>query len=455
MRTPESPRPVSASPNENADTCSGRKNRSEPALIEQLQQPAQPVMAEKHERLHALDALRGFAMMLGVWIHAAMPYTEGLPPFFWATTEEHKSSSISISVLIIHSWRMEVFFLLSGFFTAMLVARRGPQATARHRFKRIVLPFVLSMILLQPICAALWGWGFSVQWGTPASTSISTMLKTSWGIGVGSTPSEFGRLWHFWFLYVLIYLIAVGLVMHRLTGGMTRLKSAASSAVGWCVRSWFGVFLLAVPLFIALWISNKPNGPDPMPSLRPVAGTLVYHALPFFAGWFLYESRPAIDTLARRCWWPLTIGLGFALPLHLYALMRVFESGSLADGSGGSVRMVAIACASRAVLTVGLGMGLIGIFTRILSRPGPRLTRWIRFGSDSAYWVYLVHLPLVVVLAIGMTRIDLPPEAEMLLVVLVSLITLLISYRFVVRYTPIGRLLHGLRTRRPPAQHRG
>ena len=76
-------------------------------------------------RLHGLDALRAVAMMLGVWLHTGMAYIGGLPPFFWAIDDPDKSPLISHSIAVIHSWRMETFFLLSGFFTAMLVAKRG------------------------------------------------------------------------------------------------------------------------------------------------------------------------------------------------------------------------------------------------------------------------------------------------------------------------------------------
>src|SRR5690606_24082607 len=104
----------------------------------------------KHERLHALDALRAVAMVLGVWLHAALPYVAGIPPFFWAASDPRKSDLIGFFVTLIHSWRMEVFFLLSGFFTAMLVIRRGAKSTFFQRFKRIVIPFVLAMVIIQP-----------------------------------------------------------------------------------------------------------------------------------------------------------------------------------------------------------------------------------------------------------------------------------------------------------------
>ena len=39
-------------------------------------------MAAPADRYHALDALRGFAMLLGVLLHAALPYTAMRVPFW-------------------------------------------------------------------------------------------------------------------------------------------------------------------------------------------------------------------------------------------------------------------------------------------------------------------------------------------------------------------------------------
>ncbi|MEL6739489.1 MAG: acyltransferase family protein, partial [Planctomycetota bacterium] len=119
------------------------------------------------ERLHALDALRAVAMLLGVWLHAAIPYVEGVPPGFWAVTGKEPSALAGLSVLLIHSCRMQVFFLVSGFFTAMLVARRGAGGMLRNRALRIGLPFVLAMLTIQPICAVVWGVGYASQSGEP------------------------------------------------------------------------------------------------------------------------------------------------------------------------------------------------------------------------------------------------------------------------------------------------
>lgn len=400
----------------------------------------------KHERLHALDALRAIAMMLGVWLHAAIPYVEGVPPFFWAASDDDKSTPIGLSVVFIHSWRMEVFFLLSGFFTAMLVLRRGAMSTLLHRTKRILIPFLLAMLILQPICAAMWGYGYSTQWGWPMKDAVLNMIKSSWGIEIMGGDADFGRLWHFWFLYVLLWLIAGGLLIHAVGGKpIAKVSDALGLCVGWCFRSWAGAIVLAIPLFGALYL-HSPNGPEPLISLKPHWETFLYYALPFFAGWVVYPKRVALGGLTRRWWVPFGIGLLIAAPIHLVSMGMLMEIDHAA-GDQPNAGLIAAGNASRALMTTGLGLGLIGLFSRVLSSPGPKLSRVIRYGSDSSYWVYLAHLPIVVAFSVLSLRFEVGAELKMLFVMVASSVVLFVSYHFGVRYTPIGTLLNGKRQR--------
>jgi fucose 4-O-acetylase-like acetyltransferase len=404
------------------------------------------------ERLHALDALRAVAMMLGVWLHAALPFVAGVPFFFWPFLEPTKSAPIAHSVTIIHSWRMETFFLLSGFFTAMLVARRGGMATLRQRAARVLVPFVIAMVTIQPLCAFVWAWGISTQWGWPLGSTAEAILKNSWGVDTPGSPGQFGRLYHLWFLYDLCLLIGAGLLVRflasllpgTLRGPLTHGWGLLSRAVGWCVGAWLGVVLLALPVVAALTM-HGPSGAQPNGSLTPQWQGLAYYALPFFAGWALYAHRHAIDRLARRWWVP-------ALIAALATVVHVRSNGVLATIVEGQEGRAAaawwFAVGSRALMTAGYSLAMIGLFTRLFSRPGPRLQAVVRYVSDSAYWVYLAHLPLVIAVGLVLLSWEAHPLIKFGACVAVSMVVLMISYAVLVRHTPLGRLLNGRRPRR-------
>ncbi len=54
-------------------------------------------------------------------------------------------------ILFIHSFRMPIFFVMAGFFAAMMRARRGSKDLLVNRFRRIVLPFVVGWVVLFPV----------------------------------------------------------------------------------------------------------------------------------------------------------------------------------------------------------------------------------------------------------------------------------------------------------------
>jgi peptidoglycan/LPS O-acetylase OafA/YrhL len=87
--------------------------------------------------------------------------------------------------------------------------------------------------------------------------------------------------------------------------------------------------------------------------------------------------------------------------------------------------------------------GLLGLCQALLAHDRP----WVRFVSDSSYWLYLVHLPLVIFGQGLLLRTGWPALVEFGVLLVASSAVLLVSYRYLVRYTPIGTLLNGRRVR--------
>ena len=97
------------------------------------------------DRLHALDAVRAYALLLGVVLHGAAAFLEGFPIPMWLDTP---SDGAPIIYYVIHMFRMSAFFLIAGFFARVLVERRGVKAFVKDRAKRVALPLVLFSIVV-------------------------------------------------------------------------------------------------------------------------------------------------------------------------------------------------------------------------------------------------------------------------------------------------------------------
>jgi len=109
--------------------------------------PAAPPVPGKIPRRHDLDALRAIAMLLGIVLHAGLSFTTA----WWIVRDVSQHVAYDIAFSAIHGFRMPLFFLISGFFTAMLWRKRGLGRLVRHRFMRIFLPLMLCLVTIVPL----------------------------------------------------------------------------------------------------------------------------------------------------------------------------------------------------------------------------------------------------------------------------------------------------------------
>jgi Acyltransferase family/Ankyrin repeats (3 copies) len=110
-------------------------------------------------RRNDLDALRGFAMVLGIGLHASLSFFE----MFWPVQDTAQSPALAWFFFAIHGFRMQLFFLISGYFTMMLFQRRGLRALIVHRLKRIALPLAIGMFTIVPLID--WSASWAVERG--------------------------------------------------------------------------------------------------------------------------------------------------------------------------------------------------------------------------------------------------------------------------------------------------
>ncbi len=97
-------------------------------------------------RRHDLDALRGVAMLLGIALHAALSFLPGV----WVVEDSSSHPAFGLLVTAVHGFRMPLFFLISGYFTAMLWRKRGLRELIKQRWKRIGKPCLVGLITIIP-----------------------------------------------------------------------------------------------------------------------------------------------------------------------------------------------------------------------------------------------------------------------------------------------------------------
>ena len=71
---------------------------------------------------------------------------------------EATSLSNDFIVNFIHSFRIQIFFMVAGFFGAMLFYERTPLMMVKNRISRIILPFITFMLILWPTMVFTFGY---------------------------------------------------------------------------------------------------------------------------------------------------------------------------------------------------------------------------------------------------------------------------------------------------------
>ena len=117
------------------------------------------------ERIYALDGLRTTMLFFVVLFHCLLSYIVA-PSRNWRFKDEMTTPVADLVVAFIHAFTLPTFFMLAGFFSAMLYLRSGAEMFARNRALRIALPFAVGWTILHPVVGAGYVFANGVQSGS-------------------------------------------------------------------------------------------------------------------------------------------------------------------------------------------------------------------------------------------------------------------------------------------------
>jgi glucans biosynthesis protein C len=152
-------------------------------------------------------------------------------------------------------------------------------------------------------------------------------------------------------------------------------------------------------------------------SFVPDPATLLHHGLFYAFGFVLWAARDAVGVLERRGWW---LGLaGLAVAAWVFSGQAQYEDvGRFVSG----------------FIPWLMTLGSLSLAFRLKQLASPALT----FLVDSAYWVYLVHAPVVQAMQVLLSRESGSPFVKWALVVAVALGGAMLTFRLFVQRTALG-----------------
>jgi len=311
-----------------------------------------PASPTSNERIYYMDLARSLILLTGVFFHAALLYQDedNQMHLHWFTPV------LSSFLSFIRSYRMEVLFVVSGFFSAVLVSRRGTGGFFRNRLVRMGVPLLFCGILFNPF-PYLFLPSPSIPW-----LHLGFFVSGEW----------MNHLWN-----------VANLLVYEAT--MFSLLTISPKFHPWLARIRIGA-PLALLVYMVVWIAANwiwewlPSFPGA--NALVFAGALPLYAPAYLLGYAVHQNKRLRESLFDwRIMLPTMVG--FFLLEH--ALSHRIETLAN-DGS----RWVAYFNVLKHILRGCLLFSLVRAFeTRNV---------WVRRIAIASYTIYILHLPLQMLL---------------------------------------------------------
>ncbi|WP_338563582.1 acyltransferase family protein [Erwinia sp. E_sp_B04_7] len=298
-----------------------------------------------NSRLNGLDLLRSVIMIFGPTFHASMLYSGA-----WGFDYQLQRNESVVDLLnLTHPFRMGLFFIISGFFSALIITKKGPQHFVESRKKKLIKPTLLAGLITLPLIALEMYFLFE-------DTDLSDYLSYK----------------HLWFLVVLCQL---SLLLMSSPARITRgISGLAQHLNRW---SWIGIFALFAAVNCACVVISKVAS-NTLPSLildLTELINLIQYTPYFFTGMILYFLNK--DISARSA-------LALSAIYFIWYLCSVIFEG----------QMKLALSLSRVVAVLAMCLAIFYTFKNLKIKDSPAISAL----SKLALPFYLTHLPILIFL---------------------------------------------------------
>jgi uncharacterized protein (DUF2147 family) len=391
-------------------------------------------LSDRDTRRYDIDWLRVFATYLLLLFHVGMVFNPA--PFYHV-----RNTDVSFFFLIlcgfISLWHMPLFFLLAGWSAFASLSTRGTGDFLKERFFRLFVPLVTGCILLMPSIKYLeLSSGLDANYtGLYVAPALQDSFRQVIPTGLPAAapfnesfleflPTFFTDLsrftWaHLWFVaYLLTFTILYLPLFGRLLRSREWFKGGMSPL-------W--VYAPILPLAV-IQVTMRERWPG-LQNLINDWANFTYYSTFLIAG-FLLARFPRLETAAhgerKRA---LAIGL-IATVVLLLGVLGAFSSP-------------AVLLAHTAIAGWCFVVAFLGWARRLLSFTTPAL----RYLTESAFPVYLLHQSAIVIPAYFLIQLPLGLWTKFVLLLPVSSALTLAVYHLLVRPFAVPRFLCGMKAR--------
>lgn len=317
------------------------------------------------QREFFLDSIRAWLMLLGIPFHISLIYSS----HHWHVNSAAPSASLTLFNDFIHAFRMQVFFVISGYFSYMLFLRYPLKRWWTVRVERVGIPMLtaIPLLTLPQFMMLQYVNDKADLWHT--LTGYQKYNTLVWEL-----------VSHLWFLLVLVILTTLGMILFQKINNFiirNEKSNRAPVSLGKLSVLFLGFGILYAAIRRTIFIIHAPLLSDGLFNFV-VMQTLFY--LPFFmlgALTFKRESLKTLFTTPSR--WSL-VGATFAFAAYL--LNQRYGRGD------------AWMYETESVITMLMGLWMVNVVFslgyKMLNFKSARVTYFV----NASLFIYLVHHPL-------------------------------------------------------------
>lgn len=413
---------------------------------------ASTVTQRESSRRHELDWLRALIIIGLIPFHVV-----GLFMVSIATYVEGGQSSALVDTIqgFFGLWPMSLLFLVAGAGTWFALGRRTTGQYVRERLLRLFVPFLFATLIIIPIqvYAVISAYpqllqlpiipGLQVHSGASFLAFYPLYLEGYAYFLTHFTSMRELVFWgHIWFIpRLLLYALATTPLLLWLRGTHGQRFIAAVSRLFAMPGSILLLGLtLALPRILAGGLYRLALDASPTISWDPfnLWAQLGVFLICFLLGYLFYESPHVLAAVRRDGLAALALGIG------LFALLQtpVGHLAPVTQFTPARILLVCLRSESEWLLVVGvLALGL-RFFTA-----GNAVLEYL---NEAAYPLYVLHMPVLIVVGLGLTQSGLPLMIALPIIVMATLALTLGLYEFVIKHIGVLRFLFGLK---PPPQY--
>ena len=365
----------------------------------------------KKVRYLFLDNIKVLFTVLVIFWHVSVTYMEA---GWWYYKEISPIDPVSNIIFlfftslagVFQASLLGLFFLLGGYFTPKSYDRKGIWSFWKERLIRLGIPLFLYVLLINPImiyALAIIGippWNsLPMLQGTFIDYYLSRFI--SWGNFIDFI--SFGG--PMWFLRVLLIFTAIYTLWRQITK-LNLLKQKIPKQL--LIPKYLYLLLIAIGLGCLTFVVRIFLPIDDRPLEIPW-GQLIQYLLMFSIGvisvrylWFEKMTKKHVKM------WLITIIIALVI-IYIDFMIAILTEVDLIDFTGGANYHSFLMSLVDNIICMGVIFILIKVFYAKFNKQGTIL----RNLSTSAYHMYLVHPPVLLVLSLSLASLTLHPLIKM------------------------------------------